>query len=75
MDKNIRTRLQAYFSDFVDDTGALQSISLYDLREMKKELTSPDMNKETSDRIKELEIIICMLESANIEEKEYIQFL
>lgn len=75
MNNNLKARLQAYFQDFVDDTGAIQSISLYDLQEMKKELTSENKTGEYNADIKELEILIAMFKASNIAENEYIQFL
>lgn len=75
MDNNIKTRLRAYFQDIIDDTEPIQSISLYDLQEMEKELISDNKTGEHDADIKELEIIIAMFKAANIAENEYIQFL
>lgn len=75
MDNNLKTRLQAYFNDFVDDTGPIQSISLYDLIEMQKELINENYPAENNANIKELEIIINLMKAANFDDHEYINFM
>ena len=75
MDNNIKTRLRAYFRDYIDTNEEITSVCLYDLQEMKKELIQANKSGENSADIKELEIIINLIKAANFEEYEYINFI
>lgn len=75
MDNNIKTRLRAYFRDYIDTNKEITSVCLYDLQEMKKELIQANTDGDNTSDIKELEIIINLIKAANFEEYEYINFI